>query len=66
MNLVENVYKVAQEFMKNPLEVELNYEQIEKTANEMLSYGKLEITVIGMVKIQLDQMVLVPRFYMNV
>jgi len=41
MNLVENVYKVAQEFMKNPLEVELNYEQIEKTANEMLSYGKL-------------------------
>lgn len=42
MNLVENVYKVSEEFMKDPLEVELNYEQIEKLANEMIDNGKID------------------------
>ncbi len=40
MNLVENVYKIAEDFMKDPEWVEMNYENIERVAQNMLLAGQ--------------------------
>ena len=42
MNLVENVYEIAEEFMENPSEVTMNYEKIEEVGKEMLQHGIIE------------------------
>lgn len=42
MNLVENVYEIAESFMKDSSEVEMNYGVIEKISQEMLEQGPTE------------------------
>ncbi|MFW9871750.1 MAG: queuosine salvage family protein [Candidatus Thorarchaeota archaeon] len=42
MNLVKSVYEIAEDFMKTPNEVEVNYEGIEKVGNEMLNAGPMD------------------------
>jgi len=42
MNLVENVYEIAESFMANPSEVKMNYEEIERVGNEMIEHGIIE------------------------
>ena len=41
MNLVQNVYEIAEQFMKEPSEVKMNYKEIEKLSDEMLQQGHL-------------------------
>ena len=40
MNLVESVYEISESFMKNPLYVEMDEEQIQVIANDMIDQGK--------------------------
>jgi len=39
MNLVENVYEIAESFMNSATEVEMNYDKIEKISHDMLKEG---------------------------
>jgi len=45
MNLVENVYEIAESFMKNSSEVKMNQEKIEEMANGMLSTGSIDFPI---------------------
>lgn len=40
MDLVESVYEISESFMRNPTHVEMDEEQIQVVANDMIGYGK--------------------------
>ncbi len=42
MDLVKNVYEIAESFMEDAKEVMINYEEIKKVGNEMLQHGIIE------------------------